>query len=240
MSIDRALRMYFVQGRRPNRAQNILISRSKHLYLLKDEKLKYQKSVLDPRTSGSKRLLYTLLALDQDTGVYYAELHPQETYNDLAGFLTRAWSSKYLHPMQGVPDEVNLPRIAYEDKNINADIQKAIELCRFCPGHLPGGFAAGIRLLAVYEQRILESRWTVDPEPRDISLDLAQGLSGICSAQSANYTAEAWQRLKQTLRPIPAEWISYVNALYDSPDGWRSGMWEYVLNGPRSSTRVPQ
>jgi hypothetical protein len=136
--------------------------------------------------------------------------------------------------MQGVPDHLNLPRIAYDDPDIHADVLKAQGLCGFTLGRLPGGFAAGIRVLGVFEQELLSARWGGNGY-RDLTLEHAQAFSGLCSAKSG--VAHAWKTPRQALRPLPASWLDYVDGLYDEPRGWAFGTWEIVLKGPHGSRR---
>lgn len=220
----------------PNRSQNVLITSCKHLHLLKNDRLRYQRKPLDPRTSGNKRLLHMLMAIDRDTRVYYGEVHTQETFKDIAGFLTRAWSRKYLHPMWGVPHEVNLPRLAYEDKDIHSDIFDMAEYCQFYQGRLPGGFNAGIHSLRIFEDRLLSAGWDRDGEPREITLDMAQALSGVCTAQSGSIWSAAWDDPELCIRPLPQIWLDHIDELYKPAGGWREGNWDLVLNGPRQET----
>ncbi len=220
----------FQPGRGPGREQNLFISQSKHLYLTKSGHLRRQAKPLDPRLPGAKRLLTRLVVLDVDTGSVYGEYHEQETAKDLIGFLARAWSKKALHPMQGVPQILNVPAIALKDEAYRADLQFALRHAAGLQfGDLPSGFSAGVHALKQLERGVESLLYRATEG--EVDLYLVHMTSGVVSREASNALSHRWSEKWEAVAPLDARFLAAVDALYEEPGAWRAGAFEIVLQG---------
>jgi hypothetical protein len=216
------------RGSGPGREQNLLISDSRHLYLLKDGTLRYQQKELDARTAGARTLITRYVLLDVDTGVVYGECRPAGD-KDLAGFLARAWHVKPDHPMQGLPEQLNIPQLVREDSDYWADMRRLVAWGGFRLDALPGGFAAGIHAVKRFEQRV-ESTLHYGPDP-GVDIDIVQRMSALISSTVGDYFSRTWTDRWRERPPAPPEFFSKIDALYTEPGGWRRGEFAGVLQG---------
>ena len=82
----------------PNYIHQLFITPSKHLYVLKDKRLKWQSKALEVKLDGiedveREHLVHYVLA-DHTSAAFYAEVGTSKTLVNPADFLTRAWSQK--------------------------------------------------------------------------------------------------------------------------------------------------
>lgn len=218
----------FQAGRHPGREQNLFISLSKHLYLTKGGALRRQEKPIDPRLSGAKQLLTRLAILDVDTGFVYGEYHDEET-KDLIGFLARAWSQKAIHPMRGIPQQLNVPSIALKDDSHRSDLEFVVQHSRVQVGELPSGFSAGVHALKQLERGVESLLYQCSDD--EVDLDLIHATAGVVSLEASNSHSHAWTQHWEALAPADAGFLSAVDALYEMPGAWRTGPFELVLNG---------
>lgn len=209
------------QGSAPGREQNLFVSLSRHLYMLKDGSLKYQQKELDPRTAGSRTLLTRYVLLDVDSGTLYGELHAESDEKDLAGFLARAWHIKADHPMRGLPGQLNLPSGAMKDDVLRSDVYQLAQWGSFRIGELPSGFAAGVHAVKQFEKAVLALFWRTSRGSVP-SLFLAQALSAHLSNEASNSMSHVW-REKWLERAGPSDdFLSQIDGLYREPGLWRT------------------
>lgn len=220
-------RMGFGFNPSPAREQNLLISKSKHLYLTKAGLLRYQQKAIDPRLAGTKTLLERLVLLDVDTGVVYCEMHPADEATDILGFLARAWSVKPDHPMRGFPQQLNVPKAAIADPAIAPDLRTLASWGAFELAALPAGFAAGIHAVKKFENEMMYLTYRSD----QIGIYTVNKLSALISCQvstaMAHFSKEAWASV---LAP-DASFTQMIDEQYDPPAGWRLDEFAAVLNG---------
>ena len=174
-------------NRYPGREQNLFIGQMKHLHVLKDGLLKYQKKELDARASG-KSLITRFLIFDLDSMMAYGECHSDETKHDLSGFLARAWSAKPDHPMHGIPTVLNVPRVVFKNEGYRADIEGITRTTGITIGALPTGFGEGVHAIKRFDEHV---RSLCD---RGLSLSIAQN----CSAAISNRIRSWWGAIMST------------------------------------------
>lgn len=214
----------------PGREQNLFVSVSKHLYLLKDGSLKYQQKELDARTAGARELLTRLVLLDVDTGTLYGEMHTASTSKDLAGFLARAWSVKADHPMRGLPAHLNVPKVVRAEERYRNDLDQLCSAGNIVIGDLPGGFAAGVHAVKQFEKTV-ESLFWRSGDKLSPDLYMVQVCSGALSAEASNSMSYRWKDRWAAVSAPPPVFFDRVDALYQQPGNWRQGPFELVLNG---------
>lgn len=215
---------------RPAREQNLFISLSKHLYLLKDGSLKHQDKKLDPRTAGDREMLLRLVVLDVDTGTLYGELHSTRDEKDLAGFLARAWCRKADHPMRGVPETLNVPKAALKDDAYANDLYRISALGGVRLGELPGGFAAGIHALQQFDREVRSLFWQMRRGERP-NLKIVQMCSSVISAGASSSMGSLWKERWGVVEPPADEFFAEIDHLYKEPGAWRKSPFDIAIDG---------
>lgn len=139
----------------PNQVHQLLISMSRHLYVLKGGDVNYQKKPFefDLRTVGksSKTHVIHYIIRDHYSGVLYAEVCTNLDTIPVEEFLFRAWSKKENYLFCGMPTLLVVPKSIRE----------------FAPGIIPllntlkiehmeptSGYQAGVREIRVWEHEI--------------------------------------------------------------------------------------
>lgn len=213
--------------RRPCREQNLLISTSKHLYLTKNDFLRHQQKPIDPRVPGSKTLLTRLVLLDVDTGSIYGEM--QCTGNeDLLGFLARAWSIKPLHPMHGIPTQLNIPKSATDDEDMIKDLRLLASGFHFNLAPLPTGFSAGIHAVKQFE---IEVQCLLSEVDQDVTFDLITACAAIISHRASSGLSFSYEHAWNSVPAPDGQFTAFIDAQYKQPGSWRLGAHELVLSG---------
>lgn len=211
----------------PGREQNLLISKSKHLYLTKDGLLRYQQKAIDPRLPGTKTLLERLVLLDVDTGVVYCEMHPADEPTDILGFLARAWSIKPDHSMRGFPQRLNVPKGAITDPSIAPDLRNLASWGAFTVAALPAGFAAGVHAVKKFEAEMTYLKCRSDQIDIYTINKLSALISCRASSEMSYLSKEAWAAVQGP----DAYFTQMIDAQYDPPAAWRLDEFAAVLNG---------
>ena len=204
----------------PAREQNLFISQSRHLYLLRDGSLKYQQKELDHRTAGSRTLLIRYVLLDVDSGTVYGEFHEAGADKDLLGFLARAWHIKVDHPMRGLPKQLNVPAAVSRDQALMDDIGRVSSWGQIAIGELPSGFSAGVHAVKQFERAVEGLSWRV-PEHKAVDLYMVQALSALLSAEASNSMSGLWKERWLALSGPSDEFMKNVDAAYQEPGAWR-------------------
>jgi hypothetical protein len=97
----------------PNYIHQLFITPSKHLYALKDRRLKWQDKAMEVRLdkieeAGKEHVVHYIVA-DHTSAAFYAELRTNKTLMTPMEFLTRAWKEKTDFFFHGVPEHVIVP-----------------------------------------------------------------------------------------------------------------------------------
>ncbi len=218
---------------RPAREQNLFIGFCKHLYCLRNGRLKYQSKPLDPRIQG-KVLIRRFVLLDVDTGTVYGECHSQEDQIDLLGFLARAWSKKFMHPMRGIPEILNVPQIAHSTWQCRAALDVIAEMTQIEIGTLRGGVSAGVHAVRQFDEQVLSLFWRRDGgEWVPPKLTAAQACSGLLSASASSLESLAWEKRWQNVEEMPESILAKIDTCYLPPGAWRTHEpFNLVLTGP--------
>lgn len=209
--------------------QNLLLSPSKHLYATKDGTLRWQKKPLDPRLPGKQHVL-RLVLFDVGSGTMYGECHPLATFNDVVGFLARAWHPKREHPMRGLPTRLCVARSTVEHAIFGPDLQQLASLGGFKLATLPSGFPAGAQAVRAYEDEIASLFWRC-PEGLTPDLEMTQlmaaPLSFAASSALSHWFDERW---RDRAAP-PDAFFTHIDGLYVVRGAWRLAHFAIVLDG---------
>jgi hypothetical protein len=216
--MDRYLRAYFDKGLKPNRAQHLVVSDSKHLFFYeKDEVIRYQKKDLDQRTCGTRQMVTRVIAIDEDTGVLYGELWPREDQLDLVGFLARAWARKDSHPMRGFPSIIYAPSRVLEDKRLSEEALWCASIGGSEVRPALGGFGPATVAAREYERR-LQCAGAGDGEFVLRAAHLAaQHISYLACANAASAFAKQWADVAGP----PMDALQRFDGAYDERGAWR-------------------
>uniref|UniRef100_UPI003F496851 hypothetical protein n=1 Tax=Cupriavidus taiwanensis TaxID=164546 RepID=UPI003F496851 len=227
--MDKAYFSHWRKDARPCREQNLFIGLCKHVYLLKDGTLKYQKKPLDPRDVG-KDLITHFVLLDVDTGIVYGECHTEES-RDLAGFFARAWSSKPEHPMRGIPTLLNVPKVALSTEAYREDLARLQQVLSLDIGDLPGGFSAGIHAVKAFDKRVEALVWRCSMDDCAADIHMAQAFSALLSAEACSGMSHTWHEQWADVPSPTGEFFAAVDDLYETRGAWREGAFKFVLDG---------
>ncbi len=101
-----------------NQVHQLIVSVSKHLYLIKSGQVRYQNKKFDLTLktlgqSGKEHIIHYLLR-DHFSGAFYAEFHSSAHLIAAKDFLLRAWSIKNDYVFCGLPEAVTIPRTVEE------------------------------------------------------------------------------------------------------------------------------
>lgn len=217
-------------GTPPGREQNLLVGISKHLYLLKNGTLRWQKRALDPRIPG-KRLLRRMVLFDVGAGTLYGECDVDDHPKDLIGFLARAWALKPDHPMRGVPQVLNVSRLVRNDDTYAAQLRALQQIVPFAIGEVPSGFAAGVHAVKLFENRLTDLMGSASWHDMVLALEMAQACSALImshvSTLSQFFTSGRWEDVAAP----DQSFLDAVDRLYDPPGGWREYPYDMILEG---------
>jgi len=239
MSIEKEVNCTFNNEAYPNREQHLLVSLAKHWRLLKDGSLKYQKSPISPATTDPDQLVYLLAAYDVDTGAFYSEPHDSETKDDLLGFLTRAWHKKIDHPMHGVPQRLNIPRKLEKENAVQHDIEQLIAGLGVVIGSPPSGFQGGIHTIRLMSNKLLDLLYFASSGNKRITLFDAQRSSALLTSTSGFISQHHWFEPRMPIVDLGAEWLSYMDSIYEPEGSWRLSPFDVCLNGIAGLARSP-
>jgi hypothetical protein len=134
-----------------NEVHQLLITASRHLYVLKDGRLKRQKKPIEPRPQSiednAKVQVIHFIVRDHYSQAMYAEIHLWFDKISPQNFLWKAWSKKSELPFCGMPEVLILPssfgHLAYT--------LEAMGITTLRP---TGGFMAGVRTFRDWEQHL--------------------------------------------------------------------------------------
>lgn len=136
-----------------NHVHMLLVSVSKHLYILKNRTLKYQKKKMDYNLKNLKKsdreLVVHYLIADHSSGVFYGEIHSSQKMIPVEEFLYRAWAKKENFSFCGLPTILSVPKTIESEELLNLVFGLGIE-----PISPTGGFMGGVKHLSLWENRV--------------------------------------------------------------------------------------
>jgi hypothetical protein len=97
----------------PNYIHQLFITPSKHLYILKDGRLKWQNKAMEVKLEGieeseREHVVHYILA-DHTSAAFYAETATSRTLVDPTTFLRKAWLQKPDFFFHGIPENLTVP-----------------------------------------------------------------------------------------------------------------------------------
>ncbi len=144
-----------------NHAHLLLVSVSRHLYILKNRTLKYQKKKMEYNLKNLKKaereLIIHYLIADHFSGVFYGEIHSMNKLVPIKEFLHRAWSKKESYGFCGMPTKLSIPKTIESEGLLKLIINLGIE-----PFHSTGGFMGGVKHLSTWEDRVFQFDFSYD------------------------------------------------------------------------------
>lgn len=136
-----------------NEVHQLLISASRHLYVLSDGRIKYQKKVIEgtwqkPKDSSKDQVVHYIMR-DHYSHAMYAEIHIRSENISPQQFLWNAWSKKGHYPFYGTPEFLILPKSIYS--NMLFDFVSSLGIRIIKP---TSGFMAGVRTLREWDRTL--------------------------------------------------------------------------------------
>lgn len=142
----------------PNYIHQLFITPSKHLYVLKDRRLKWQDKAMDVKLGKlagvSKEHIVHYIVADHNSAAFYAELKTSETLVTPAEFLTRAWKMKPDFFFHGIPEHLIVPTAV---SNKYPEIDGWLEKLGVSLVPPSSGFQAGIHQVRNWEKDVANS-----------------------------------------------------------------------------------
>jgi hypothetical protein len=142
----------------PNYAHQIFVTPSKHAYILKDGRLKWQNKAMDVKLQGiasaeREHIVYYLLA-DHYSAAFYAEVHSSHQLPHARDFLLRAWRKKKGHFFHGLPQVIATPKVL---TGIEPELVSFIEEHSVSSVEPTSGFQAGVHQIRNFEKSFANS-----------------------------------------------------------------------------------
>src|SRR5206468_2925079 len=113
-------------------------------------------------------------------------------------------------PMRGLPQRLNVPKIASADEQYRADLQVITGHCAIALGELPSGLGAGVHAVKQFEKEIESLAWRME-EPPD--LYTVQSASAVVSAVASNSMSFMWKDRWQSVEPPGDEFFGDRSAV---------------------------
>jgi len=140
-------------SRRVNESHQLLVSVSKHLYVLKSGAVTYQKKAMDVnlknyRHTGREHILHYIVR-DEASRMMYVELHDGSHPSPIMDFLCRAWKSKYNFYFEGMPRFLSVPDTIYAE-----ELGLSLDELGITPTKPESGFRAGVRGVRLWEEAL--------------------------------------------------------------------------------------
>lgn len=224
--MDQIMRAFWDKSLKVNRVQHLVVSDSKHIFLKGErEEIGFQKKDLDHRTCGNRKMVTRVIAFDEDSGVFYAELWPRDELLDLVGFLGRAWAEKNSHPMMGCPSELCVPARVLEDQHLREQVEFVSKLASVPITRAAGGFGPTTVACREYERQISSTCAMYDGGVLRLIHLSAQELSYLACSNAIIAFREHWKDAK----PMDKHLFATFDGLYDPPGGWRGGDFEKIV-----------
>lgn len=138
---------------RVNESHQLLVSVSKHLYVLKSGAVTYQKKAMEAnlknyRRTGREHIIHYIVR-DEASGMMYAELHSGHAPAPVMDFLCRAWREKYNFYFEGMPKELCVPETVYTE-----ELGRALQGLGIRAMKPESGFRAGVRSVRSWEEAL--------------------------------------------------------------------------------------
>ena len=216
----------------PGREQVLFAGFSQHFYQ-REGTVRHQLAPIDLGLPHARHTLFRWALFDIDTGTIYGEYHDRRAPRNLLGFLARAWSPKYLHPMQGLPEALNVPRDLYADRRLGPDLDVLRDTYDVDIAEVRTGFPLGTPAVRQLEREALLAAgrppWHDSRPGEALQLSGLQSLSGMISHAASGVASNARARDWSPPCPRTHEFLAWVDSRYASAGEWRRGAFEPVL-----------
>ncbi|EQA61962.1 hypothetical protein [Leptospira alexanderi] len=110
--------IYHYESYFSNHVHQLVVSISKHLFLLKNEEIKYQKKSFDINlknySKSTKSHLVHCFIKDHFSGASYGEIYSTDQLFSIEKFLFNAWKIKKIYKFHGLPEFLMVPKSVIE------------------------------------------------------------------------------------------------------------------------------
>ena len=183
----------------PNYAHQLFVTPSKHVYILKDGRFKWQSKAMDAKLDGiadaeKEHVVYYLLA-DHYSAALYAEIHSSRQLPHAKDFLLRAWKEKREHFFHGLPRVIMAPKILTK---IEPELVSFIEEHGISPVEPTSGFQAGVHQIRNFEKSFVSSCYSnplaTIAQASSLAEQAMQRLNASCLPRAGATRQELWKK----------------------------------------------
>jgi hypothetical protein len=139
----------------PNHYHQLFVTPSKHLYVLKDGRVKWQSKPMETSLdrigeTRQEHIVHYILA-DHASAAFYAEMRTSKSLTGPAEFLQRAWAKKADFFFHGLPEFLVVPAtVAHTFPEIDPWVMQ-MDVVALAPS---SGFAAGVHHVKNWEREL--------------------------------------------------------------------------------------
>jgi hypothetical protein len=140
----------------PNQVHQLTISVSRHYYVTKDRRLKYQQKDMDVSLEvvhdADRTHIIHYIIRDHFSGLFYYELGTSKEMISATHFLKRAWDEKSDYVFGGIPDAIAIPKTA---EKVFPTLKESVAELGIEFVEVTSGFQGGIRDIRTVEQALI-------------------------------------------------------------------------------------
>ncbi len=212
-----------------NQLHQLLVSVSRHLYVRKDGRVKYQEKPLeiDLQSLGRSRREHIVYYIVRDalSGTFFFEVATSRTMIPLAEFLYRAWEKGPGKHIWGLPASLSVPKgLATEELFAGLG---ALGVQTVLP---PSGFAAGVRVIRDIEDNLLFlMRDLVDCRPHFLNVRCREKLYSYVLGLNFNFKNNKFEQWLGTLAQQGAREVpdreAFMSHFQELDEPLAGGLW---------------
>ncbi len=209
-----------------NQLHQLLVSVSRHFYLLKNGILKYQEKPLNVNInnfhkSGREHLVFYILR-DHFSGNFVFNLTTTDSLIPLVDFLYYGWSSrteeKYLW---GLPQSIYIPKLISSEELFDGLYELGVE-----PLNPPSGFASGVHMVKELENNIcfFLLRTLVNHDPKFLNTKKSRIYQRMLKLKKDDSLVEKWQNNLPEGHPLDIPEYDEFLKIFEKPDREKPGL----------------
>lgn len=191
----------------PNQVHQLTVSASKHYFVTKDGRLKYQHKPMEVRLESVKDSdrthLVHYIVRDHCSGLFFSEVTTSKSLFPIEQFLARAWGKKSDYVFCGIPDLLTVPKtVELVFPTVKASVARLG--VRFV--EVTSGFQGGIRDIRTVED------WL------KLSCDISIAIASLRAPQISQIMSK--RKSRNGVDDKASLWLKHAPPVRVPPDGW--------------------
>lgn len=191
----------------PNHVHQLTVSASKHYYITKDGRLKYQHKPMEIRLdalehSDRTHVIHYIIR-DHCSGLFYSEIAASISLLPVEHFLNRAWSRKKEYVFCGIPKLLTLPQRV---ETVFPTVKTSVSALGVGVVEVTSGFQGGIRDVRTVEDWLKLFHDSPMDEASLRARQIAQIMGEKKSRNGVDDKATLWTKYVPELRVPLKEW----------------------------------